>query len=1344
MGIIHIAMGQYDAAANYLEMSRTIRAQLGDTMGLAQSYASQAHLDICLQNYEQATAKAQRALELAETIGSDESRVYAGWVLAMATALTGDHEAGLQFVTQALEVANHAGLSDQLPDCLRVRGVAQAVAGDYSAAETSYRQAAEIARQQTNPYRQGLALSRLGRLYQLMATKNGGPDVDHMGAAIQAFNEAAAIFESLGAAADLALVRERLTMMTAPAGEPVVAEAIETAEVRPAQAPPVAVARPVPEQQKRPPVAAPPRAATRKEVFEGDLPDGEWCRAAIGWLVIEPPPGGDAELFYESLVATAPQLAAIVEEEQAQLMRRPGGYAVVTGAPVAHEDDPIRALRALSRIMAQLSQQSDSTPALTARAALSYGEVVAGFIGNHEHREFTVKGVPWDEARRLAACTKRGQIWVTDAVMEATQDEYRFTMLPAADTSHIFAAGRSIGVLAGPRPHAGQIDQERIRRTPMVGRDAELATMLEAAAVLNQGTGGLVWIEGEAGIGKSRLLREFSLAIHEKKFQVIQGECSARNTRQPFSLFATLIAHALGLHTVNVDGDAAGRIAEAVGEYFDGDPMARPILQILLGIAPDKADTQLLADLEPDQLQQQMFGTVHRLLSGLAAQRPLVILVDDLHWADSWSIALLAFLMPLVATSPVLFVHANRPALDEFASQQLLEARSAHTATSRYIRLDVLTPVASEALLDALAGGHLPPALKAYILENGHGNPYYIEAFFQMLVERGHLLWADDGWEPADSVNPADLQLPHSLETLIRARVSALSPRQKRLLQYATVLGRSFEAPLMAAIMRTPDVADELAYLTDRTMLTYEPAKATWRIDHALLGSIVYRSLLRARRTMMHRQVARALEEYWSDHREVHAGELAYHLLQAGETRQALDYLVLAGEWAASCSGTQEALAHFDEAARIATEEPSTPDTLRWRIYVGLGDVYRIAGSYAEAERVLRSGLSLVTAKAMPPHYLAGLYRRLGETSQSLGELETARRYYSVAYTHLRNAAGPEATGEQARVLLRLAWTYLRQGDWQQALQLAQDGLARAEATKSVRDLSMAENLLGGIYFRSGNVELSARHMERALALTQKMGHSGGIAAINNNLGILAVATGRWLEAKTYFEDSLRISQEMGDVAGAVIAHQNLGLLYRDLDDMDAARNHLEAGLETVKRYRIGYHKVSLTLGLAQIMQLEGESKEALESIQRAFVEARETGARDLMADALQVQAEVLQAQGRNEEALKAAQRAYTLARETGSHRLASATARVAAAGALALQDLNGARRWIAKAQAALEHVTDRLEYGRVTRQEALICLAQGQKDKAGLLLESAQQIFAALEAKRDLALVDSLTVKEA
>ncbi|MBN2389958.1 MAG: tetratricopeptide repeat protein, partial [Anaerolineae bacterium] len=709
-------------------------------------------------------------------------------------------------------------------------------------------------------------------------------------------------------------------------------------------------------------------------------------------------------------------------------------------------------------------------------------------------------------------------------------------------------------------------------------------------------------------------------------------------------------------------------------------------------------------------------------------------LLDDLHWIDPVSAELLQFLITIVATAPILFVCAQRRQGGDAPNDQLIRVQSLiPTQTLRFL-LERLTMEEREMLLsDLLPQANLPPDLRAYILTQSEGNPYFIQEYIRMFIDQGYVQYRNNRWVMRADITPQQVELPASLETLIRSRVDALPQDLREVLQVAAVLGAPIETEVLQAVTGRPETPTALARLASRLLMQRGAEAGQWFFHHSLIENVVYASLLRTRQRALHLRVAQVLEERWVGAESEHAEVLAYHLLRAGRNSEALAYLMTAGERATARFANEAAINYFEHAAEIMSTQPSVHDSIRWRLAAGLGDVYRAMGRHADAIAALKAGLALMITGALSGHLRAGLYRRMGKTAQQMGSFEFAHQYYEAAVKILGEPDTSETNTEMSRTLNGLAYLFLQQGQLEEAQKTCEASMVFAQRAGDVAGLAALENIMGGIYYQQRAWSQAAHHTRRAMVLREQMGYTWGVASTLSNLGLLAVLEGEWHQAKSFFERSLVLRKELGDVEGVALAHNNLGTLNRDQGSLDDAEKHYLESLNVARPFDMGFHIANSTVGLAQVLWLKGDREAAREKAEIGLKLAVDLGAKETLVEAYRLKAEMQMEARVWTEAKASAMQALEYADALGSRGWQASLWRLISELELQRGDPCAAHEALDKARKALTDATDELEAGRIKVQASRLAYSRAQYSEAEQEMQAARKIFMRLGAAPDL-----------
>ncbi len=478
------------------------------------------------------------------------------------------------------------------------------------------------------------------------------------------------------------------------------------------------------------------------------------------------------------------------------------------GAPVAHEDDPDRAILAALDMVASIDEfarqlkQSQGID-FRIRAGINTGPVIVGNVGSDLRYEYTAIGDAMNVAARMQAAAEPGQVLITDATHRLVAGAFDVDDLGGIvvkGKSEPVHAYRVLGQRATPTRRRGL---ERVGLdSPMVGRDEQLERLRALFAVASAGRGRLCFVVGEPGIGKSRLLAEFRRAVEEDASATwIEGRCVSYGRNLPYHLLIDILRSVLGVPFAAAEHEARRMLDAALGELLGPEEAAdvAPYLAHLMALPlrPDEADR---AKLEPDVLQSRYAASMHRLLRALTARGPVVLVCEDVHWADPASVDVLRGLLPLAAQLPVMILAAMRAETDSVGWQLVIEARAIFGEGLTEIRIEPLTEAQSRSLVSNLLEiESLPQSVRDLILARAEGNPFFVEEVVRMLIERGVIERRDDRWVATAAVG--GVEIPETLHGLLLARIDQLPDDAKRSLRVAAVIGRQFPVRVLERVL---------------------------------------------------------------------------------------------------------------------------------------------------------------------------------------------------------------------------------------------------------------------------------------------------------------------------------------------------------------------------------------------------------------------------------------------------------------------------------------------------------------------------------------------------------------
>jgi class 3 adenylate cyclase/predicted ATPase len=715
------------------------------------------------------------------------------------------------------------------------------------------------------------------------------------------------------------------------------------------------------------------------------------------------------------------------------------GLLVYFGYPMAREDDPRRAVRAavgiieaLAPLNARLEREQGLT--LAVRIGIHTGLVVVGAIGGTSRREALALGETPNVAARLQAIAEPGTVVISGA----THRLLRGT-IPVADLGAQAVKGLPAPLHVYRVEAAGQTSHARdaaaaVTVTPLVGRDQEVGLLLARWDHVKDDRGHVVLLGGEPGIGKSRLVRVLEERIAAEPSTRWECRCSPYHQDSALYPFIDLFERALQFDRDEAPAERFAKLEARLARYGLAVPEALALWAGFLSLPlPDTVPT---LDLTPQRQKEKTFEAIVALLLALAAEQPLLLIVEDLHWADPSTLELVDVLFGQVAASPILVLMTSRP-----------EFRPPWTARSHFTYLTVnrVTRKQTEAMVEGVAGGKsLPAAVLQEIVVKTDGVPLFVEELTRTVLESDLLADRGDHYELVDTLPP--LAIPSTLQDSLMARLDRLAAI-KEVAQIGAALGRTFHYELLRAVAAIDDATlrRALARLGESDLLHQRgvPPDATYVFKHALIQETAYQSMLVSRRQHLHQRIADTLVDRFPDTAGTQPELVAHHYTEARLAGQAVDYWHRAGRRAVERSANVEAIAHFTKALSILSGLPESRDRV-------------------ERELAVRTALgpALMSTKGLGSPEVGANYRQALELCRTLGERQ------------------------ELFAVLRGLWEFHElRGELKIALGLGEELFRLAQAADDPALRLVTHDVLGDTLYWCGDFIRALEHLEQGIAL---------------------------------------------------------------------------------------------------------------------------------------------------------------------------------------------------------------------------------------------------------------------
>jgi len=906
----------------------------------------------------------------------------------------------------------------------------------------------------------------------------------------------------------------------------------------------------------------------------------------------------DSEDLYDIIQQFINMLVAAVYKYDGMVDKIVGdGLMALFGAPIGHENNAeLAVLSALDmqKDLEQLNQdlQHRLGHELQMHIGLHSGTVIVGGLGSNMLMDYTAIGDTVNLAHRLEEVTEPGTILVSESVYRQTRVLFEYVTIPDLSLKNIQRKVTGYQ-LVKPKERPGRVRGVEGLTSPMIGRDAELDQLKQAVLKSEiENIGGLAMIFGEAGIGKSRLLAELKSQIDQTVFAVHEGRSLTYRRSVAYWIFFDLLRDYLGVSPNAPEAQVRARLAELTEEILgDSASQVVPYLEHLLSLRPTSPTAAArINQLDADQLQQQIFIAVRDLFIAESKHHPVLLILDDLHWADEASLDLLRFLLDSVGNNPLYICGISRPVDDPGLNKLVTQAESRLADRYLLIQLTNLPAEISEQLLyQLLTIPELPTELRKQIIQRASGVPFYLEEILRMLIDDAIIYQDGIHWRLYPEADISSIGVPDNLQALILARFDRLDQQQRRILQVAAVIGREFSVALLEAVLpglSSTWIEDQLLQLVERGFIVAQSNshQADFAFRHVLTSDAIYSTLLRRDRGELHGQVGAAIEVLYADRLSEYIYLLARHFSWSPRLDRALHYLILAGQKSARDYINVQAKEYFEQAQQILPRVNHEP-LQAFNVYIGLGDLMIFSGEYEKARSDYWKARDFVDSDDIKS--VVTLRRNIGKTYLRQGDYDQALEYLTQAQEVL-DSCNAEFPVERAEVWNDIGWINFRRGDFSDAGDIFQKALALVVDSSAYGVIASIYNRLGGVAYFEGEWDQAADYLRKSIAIREAIGDLAGLSSSSNNLGNLEIEMGLFDDALEDMQRNLELVKRLGQVDNIAVAYNNLGWLYTLRGETEKAQTSLESAFELA--YQIGF-----SLLIREVRKNIGELHLALE-----------------------------------------------------------------------------------------------------------------------------------------------------
>ena len=883
------------------------------------------------------------------------------------------------------------------------------------------------------------------------------------------------------------------------------------------------------------------------------------------------------------------------------------------GVPKAHEDDPVRAIKAAKEIHDLVNAVSPELEEkigkrLSMHTGINTGLVVTGEV-DMEKGTHGIAGDTINVAARLSSLAEADQVIVGPDTYHQAEGYFAFEALEPAKVKGKEEPIRIYKVLS-QKEQPSTTHRHHGLRADLIGREVELAQLREAAEKLREGKGAIFSICGEIGIGKTRLVEEFKDSLDLNEIQWLDGQAHAYSQNIPYFPLIDLFNRGFQIKESDAPEKVREKIESGVELLIGKREDVIPYVGSLYALSYPEVEK-----VSPEFWKSRLQEAIHAILSGLAQRAPTIICLEDLHWADPSFIHLLRFVLSEFRY-PALFICVHRPSISLFTSHQLSGLRAQY----QEIQLHDLSLSEAQIMLGSLLKAKdIPKDLWRFIRENVGGNPFYLEEVINALIESGALTRNNGAWSLDRPISQIDM--PSTIHGIIAARLDRLESESKRILQEASVIGRTFLYDILQNCTKLKEQLDRSLTGLERLDLIHARSlqpDLEYMFKSALTQEVVYSGLLKKERRAIHERIALVMEQLFRDRIPEFYETLAFHFKQGHSTLKAVHYLIRSGEKGLARYAVEESHQYFKEAFDLLSNKPGRTrdeDGLLIELLIKWSLVYYYRGDFREQVDLLSAHRDLAESlddKARLGMFFAWygfslLFRErlkdsheyllkalvLGEEIEDQQVIGYACTWLSWTCPELGSLEEAILYGERAQEISKhipsdhylffkslggIGFASFYKGDREKILEAGKAILNYGQRHSNIRSMVMGHYVIGLSFFVDGDFPSAIEAFNKGIQTAQDPFYSQFPRLM---LGMSYARTGQFQEAKEALQEVASYSRDFGCEEIGTIAHTALGLVSIVEGQMGQGLKMIEETLRACheNQRRVLYAMTELILG---------------------------------------------------------------------------------------------------------------------------------------------------------------------
>lgn len=861
---------------------------------------------------------------------------------------------------------------------------------------------------------------------------------------------------------------------------------------------------------------------------------------------------------------------------------------VLFGAPIAHHDDPERAIRAsleMQEEMKRFNEEHEFEEPLAMSIGINTGPAVALNVGSEERMEYTVIGDTVNLSARLEKVAQAGEIVISDYTYQHIAD-----VVDAEKRSAVRVKGKrkpvKIFLIKEASEHFRLPDTTKLK---MIGRKEELKTIGTCLEDTANGRGTILGMVGDPGTGKTRLALEALARAQARNFAAYTTRCMPYEINTPYTAIMKILNNYFGIKKDATEEERRLLLSmklKGLGLELD---FSLPYLGLLYGL-----HFPIIDSIPPDELKKRIFDVVKRTVFAEARNNPLCLRVEDLQWCDPTSHELFDLLVQNMASVPLLLIFEYR---SDFAFSWLTIPFCRNITLKNFTREEAQTY--SEHVLEVMGSDDI---INNAIYGKSQGNPLFVQEIVKYLLKKGGIRRYKNKAVPTNRFK--ELEIAESISGVILAQIDRMPEITRHILQYASVLGKVFQTDLLSCISQItednlrPDL-ERLEHF-EGILTSYEEAdRVMYEFISPTTYEVVYGSLFKARRKELHTLIGATIENKEKDQLPEFLEQLAYHYTRSNNEEKGIHYANRAAEKSYYMYALKESFNFYQQALDLLKSKKLDQEHsfLKLAILRRYGLLLRIFGDFEGAIRNQKRSLRLAHAMDSPKDE-AATHLNIGILYQEMGVPQKGLNYWTRAR---RIAKKIDDKKIQVLAVNNLGTYFLHIGDLDRAAQYFSEVVNLSEAIQDMKGTALANLNLGNVAERQGDLENALAHYQRAYSIFEELDDKENITRTLNMLGVINMYLGNMDESMRKLNEAIKVANEIGDKATESNALGNIGLVHAQMWQLNEAYDKFSQSLTIAQMIGEATQTMGMNINIGDIFQYRGDITSATDYHNKAL-----------------------------------------------------------------------------------------------------------------------------------------------